>query len=110
MSNKITPEDLQQLEFFQKQTRLNAFRDATNKVLDSGTKMNQNDIKHITERLQKGKKKYLKAGRLKDKKAQSLVMNELPNMEKEWKNINVRRNQMRSFACSFPFATKQRMT
>ena len=98
MSNKVTPEELQQLEFLQKQMKLNAFRDASDRVIDSGTKMNQNDIKHITDRLQKGKKKYLQAGKLKDKKAQSLVINELPTMEKEWKNISSFRRQIATIA------------
>jgi len=94
MSNKINPEDLQNLEYIQKEVRLGAFRDASDSVLDRGTQINQNDIKHITDRLEKGKKKYLKAGELKDKKGQTMVMNELPNMKKEWDNIMKFRKQI----------------
>ena len=94
MSNKITPEELQQLEFVQKQIKLNAFRDASDKVIDSGTKMNQRDIKHITDRLKKGRNKYLKASASKDKKGKQMVMNELPNMKKEWENIMDFRKQI----------------
>ena len=91
MSNKINPEELQ---FLQKEISLNLFRDASNSVLDRGTKLNAKDILYITDALEKGKKKYIKAGKDKDKKGQSLIMKEIPGMEKQWKSISEFRKQI----------------
>ena len=79
--------DPRRLQFFQEELKMNNFNDAANVILDNPSGLNNNDLNYITSHLQKGKKKYLKAGDNKDKKAKQLVMNEIPNAEKQWDQI-----------------------
>ena len=79
--------DPRRFQFFQEELAMNNFNDAANVVLDNPSNFNSNDLNYITGHLQKGKKKYLKAGDNKDKKAKQLVMSEIPNAEKQWDQI-----------------------
>ena len=79
--------NLEQLQVFKKQLALNNFRDACNTILDRGSNLGNKDREYLTKNLEIGKKKYLKAGKNKDKKGQGMVMSEIPNAEKQWDQI-----------------------
>ena len=79
--------DLQKLLVFQREFALKEFSDAANVVLDRGAKFNVNDMNYLASRLKKGKKTYLNAHKKGDKKAMSLIMNEMQDSEKQWDNV-----------------------
>ena len=78
---------LQELQVFQRELAKQNFADACNVVLDRGPSFNVHDMNYLTENLKKGKKNYLKSVDKKDKKSQSMIMNELSAAEKNWDQI-----------------------
>ena len=78
---------LQELQVFQKELAKQNFADACNVVLDRGPSFNIHDMNYLTENLKKGKSSYLKSVDKKDKKSESMIMNELSSAEKNWDQI-----------------------
>ena len=78
---------LQELQVFQREMAKQSFTDACNSVLDRGPSFNLHDLNYLNDKLKKGKNKYLQAIDKKDKKSQSMIMNEISSAEKNWDQI-----------------------
>ena len=79
---------LQELQVFQREMAKQSFTDACNSVLDRGPSFNLHDLNYLNDKLKKGKNKYLQAIDKKDKKSQSMIMNEISSAEKNWDQIH----------------------